>query len=86
MALRANGVNVDLSQPEHAIPPCGAKVSLDQHVTYMYFKLHKRIPAKDVAHKNNMIALSVDADTPLQVCPTYSRSTITRTTGGNTDY
>ena len=33
-----------------------------------------------------MLTFSVYAETPLQVCPTYSRSTLRRTIGGNTDY
>ena len=86
MTLRANGVHVDLSQPEHAIQPCGAKMPLEQHSTYLCCNIYRRIPAKEVADTNNMLTCSGHAGTPLQVCPTYSRSTLRRTTGGNTDY
>ena len=86
MTLRSNGVHVDLSQPNHAMLPCGANVPLEQHSTYLYCKIYRRIPAKEVADTNNMLTCSGHAGTPLQVCPTYSRSTLRRTTGGNTDY
>ena len=86
MTLRANGVKVDLSQPEHAILPCGDKVHREQQSTYLYVNIYKRIPANEVEDTNNMLTFSFHAETPLQVCPTYSRSTLRRTTGGNTDY
>ena len=86
MTLRANGVNVDLSQPEHAILLCGANVPLEPHFAYLYFKINRMIPAKGVEYTNNMLTFSVHAETPLHLCPTYSKSTLRRTTRGTTDY
>ena len=81
MTIRANGVRVDLSQPEHAILPRGAKVPLEQLFAYLYFKFHRMIPAKEVEYKNNMLTFPVYAETPLHVCPNCSRSTLRRTRG-----
>ena len=86
MILRSNGVNLDLSRPDHAILPNGAKVPMEQDFTYLYFRIYRCMPAKQVEYKNNMLTFSIHAEKPSQACPTYSKSTLGRTTGGNTDY
>ena len=85
MTIRASGVKVDLSQPEHPILPCDDKVPLEQHFTNLYFKIYQRVPATAVEYNNNMITSSVHAEPPLHVCPMYIKSTLKRTTGGNTE-
>ena len=45
MVLWSNEVNVDLPRPEHATSPTGDKVPMEQHIAYLYFRIHTRIPS-----------------------------------------